>query len=425
MTTRAQLRKGWCPGALRPMESGDGLLLRIRPRLGTVPVAALTAIAEAAATYGSGEIDLTNRGNLQLRGLSTETYPAALALLDEAGLIDADPGIESVRNIVVDPLSGIDPACADIRPLAEQLEKVLTNNSTFRQLPGKFGFSFSATTEETVGGRSTDIMVSVADANSFAIHLDGADEIGAVLSENRVIEALARLITAFIELRAGDPAIGRMKDAVACRGGRSIFAAAGLEPSTRRATDDVSASSPPVGTLAHSERVFAAGIGLPFGRIDAQQLRTLYTLAIDLNLNSVRTSPQRVLVFPVEHDAQALTILREANRLGLITMPDDPRLEFDVCPGSPACANATTETRQDAQRIADALQGRTPIPSLHISGCEKGCARRAAAALTLVARNGRYDLICNGGPTGPVALAGVKPAEIDAAVARFIFERAS
>jgi precorrin-3B synthase len=173
------------------------------------------------------------------------------------------------------------------------------------------------------------------------------------------------------------------------------------------------------------QRAFAAGIGLPFGRIDARQLQALYTLAVDLNLNSVRMSPQRVLVFPVGHDAQATTILREADRLGLIRNSDDPRLSFDVCPGSPACANATTETRQDAQRIADALQGRTPKPSLHISGCDKGCARRGAAALTLVARNGRYDLICNGGPNGSVALRGIKPAELDTAVARFILEQAS
>ena len=26
--------KGWCPGALRPMQSGDGLVVRIRPRGG-------------------------------------------------------------------------------------------------------------------------------------------------------------------------------------------------------------------------------------------------------------------------------------------------------------------------------------------------------------------------------------------------------
>jgi hypothetical protein len=68
MMSLAFLRKGWCPGALRPMQSGDGLLLRVRPRAGRFSIAEIIAITETAARCGSGEIDLTNRTNMQLRG---------------------------------------------------------------------------------------------------------------------------------------------------------------------------------------------------------------------------------------------------------------------------------------------------------------------------------------------------------------------
>ncbi|MET0407687.1 MAG: precorrin-3B synthase, partial [Hyphomicrobium sp.] len=74
MTSAAHLIKGWCPGALRPMRSGDGLLVRIRPRAGAFSLSALSTIAEVAAGFGSGEIDLTNRGNLQIRGISETTF---------------------------------------------------------------------------------------------------------------------------------------------------------------------------------------------------------------------------------------------------------------------------------------------------------------------------------------------------------------
>ena len=40
--------KGWCPGALRPMQSGDGLVVRIRPRSGTFNPRQLRALADAA-----------------------------------------------------------------------------------------------------------------------------------------------------------------------------------------------------------------------------------------------------------------------------------------------------------------------------------------------------------------------------------------
>ncbi|AGK59097.1 precorrin-3B synthase [Hyphomicrobium denitrificans 1NES1] len=424
MIARSSLRKGWCPGALRPMESGDGLILRIRPRVGTLPISALSTIAKTAAEFGSGEIDLTNRGNLQLRGLTAASHSQALADLGDAGLIDADERAEAVRNIIVDPLSGIDPARTDIRSLTGRLENILIEDRTFWQLPGKFGFSFSGTAEARVGDRSTDIMVSSIAPETYAVSLDGNIEVGALLPPHRVVEAVTGLTAVFLELRASDLAIGRMKDAVARSGSATIYAAAGLESTKLAATEIDAVSLPPAGSLNHRGQVFAAGVGLPFGRIDAHQLGALYAVASNAGTDVVRMSPQRVLVFPVDDDTKRDNILTEAKRQGLITEPDDPRLLFDVCPGSPACANATTETRRDARRIADAVRGRPSLPSIHVSGCEKGCARRGAAALTLVARDGRYDVICNDDPAGPVALAAVSPAEIDSAVARFILEHA-
>ncbi|MEO1207882.1 MAG: precorrin-3B synthase, partial [Pseudomonadota bacterium] len=40
--------KGWCPGALRPMESGDGLIVRVRPRCGAVRLPTLEALSDIA-----------------------------------------------------------------------------------------------------------------------------------------------------------------------------------------------------------------------------------------------------------------------------------------------------------------------------------------------------------------------------------------
>jgi precorrin-3B synthase len=42
--------------------------------------------------------------------------------------------------------------------------------------------------------------------------------------------------------------------------------------------------------------------------------------------------------------------------------------------------------------------------------------------LTLVARDGLYDVIRNDGPSGSATLSGVNPSEIESAVARFIVE---
>jgi sulfite reductase beta subunit-like hemoprotein len=68
--------KGWCPGTLRPMESGDGLIARVRPWCGAFSLAQASGLADIAERLGNGHIDLTRRANLQIRGLSEECLPA-------------------------------------------------------------------------------------------------------------------------------------------------------------------------------------------------------------------------------------------------------------------------------------------------------------------------------------------------------------
>ncbi len=74
-----------------------------------------------------------------------------------------------------------------------------------------------------------------------------------------------------------------------------------------------------------------------------------------------------------------------------ITDPADPRLLVTTCVGAPGCARGTTPTRQHAARL-------NPTTRIHLSGCAKGCAHPGPAPLTLVGRDGRYDLVRNGPP---------------------------
>ncbi len=95
--------KGWCPGALRPMLSGDGLVVRIRPPLGRLTPAQARA-SPAPPAHGNGLIDLTARANLQLRGVSTRGASDAARRPRALGLIDADVETEARRNLLVTPL---------------------------------------------------------------------------------------------------------------------------------------------------------------------------------------------------------------------------------------------------------------------------------------------------------------------------------
>lgn len=111
--------RGWCPGIHDPMPSGDGLLARVKPFGGRLPAAALHAIADAADECGNGVVELTSRGNLQIRGLTASSAPRFAAAMLAAGLADPDPARESRRNVITMPPH--DDA------LAAEIEEVLAN----------------------------------------------------------------------------------------------------------------------------------------------------------------------------------------------------------------------------------------------------------------------------------------------------------
>ena len=93
--------KGWCPGALSPMVSGDGLVVRIRPRYAQLTQSQIVGLCDAAESFGSGVIDLTNRANLQLRGVTQHSFPLLIKSLSDLDLVDACPNIEAKRNLLV------------------------------------------------------------------------------------------------------------------------------------------------------------------------------------------------------------------------------------------------------------------------------------------------------------------------------------
>ena len=61
----AASRRGACPSLDAPMQTGDGLLARIRVSDGRLDPSQLAGIASAAAKHGNGLVEVTARGTLE------------------------------------------------------------------------------------------------------------------------------------------------------------------------------------------------------------------------------------------------------------------------------------------------------------------------------------------------------------------------
>ena len=115
------MRRGGCPGVLTPMPTGDGLLVRLHPP-GALTAAQARAVADAARACGNGFLDVTGRGNVQIRGVRAESHGALVERLAAADLVELS-GERPIRLTLVSPLAGLDPAdLIDARALAQEID---------------------------------------------------------------------------------------------------------------------------------------------------------------------------------------------------------------------------------------------------------------------------------------------------------------
>lgn len=156
------LVKGWCPGLHKPMEAKDGFLIRLTPPGGVLKSGQLHALAETAARYGRGIVQVTMRGNLQIRGLQAQSVATCQQILIDAALSDASPSLERIRqSVLISSLHAIDPACApEAAEIATQLMAALERHPLPDSLPPKFCFGVDGGGFLPVGSIAADITAS-------------------------------------------------------------------------------------------------------------------------------------------------------------------------------------------------------------------------------------------------------------------------
>ncbi|TBW50350.1 cobalamin biosynthesis protein CobG [Marinobacter halodurans] len=364
--------KGWCPGAWRPMASGDGLLVRIRPHRGRLTGEQLVAVCRSAEAHGSGLVELTNRANLQLRGISEESWPALMADLADQGLIDPDPATESRRNLMLVP----DWQEGDDTDVAARL--LTARLADLPELPGKVGFAMDAGPAPRLTNVSADFRLERGDDSRLLVRADGRPLGTPVDSVQQAVSLMVDLAHWFVN--SGGNEAGRVR--------RHHVPLPGWAPESAkpaRATTPLQLGRHPLGAV----------FGLPLGRIHAAVLKT----AVERSAaRHVRVTPWRRLLLEGAMP-QPLD--------GLISDNMDPRLSVDACPGAPYCEQASVATQSLAADLSQRIGSR-----LHVSGCSKGCATGVSAPICLVGRRGRFDLILDGRADGLPTATDLDPSDV-------------
>ncbi len=352
--------KGWCPGALRPMQAADGWILRLRPVAGTISAEQTGLLIAALDRYGIAQLALSNRANLQLRGVQTADLSALQGDLAAAGLIDHDPDLEARRNIVTSPLR----AAGDVT--LELHDALLDRLRASPQLPSKFGFALDTGAAACLANAPADLRIELSD-HGLILRPDGARYGELQPSVAALMERLAELLRWFC---AQDGA-RRMRDL------RGQLHHSGLQLTIPPRPQP---PLPQDGSLLYA----------PFGEISAAAFTALRG-------HELRLTPWRAI--------RILPAIAPPD--GWISDASDPILQIEACPGAPQCGQSSVQTRALARRLAPHLKGK----HLHISGCAKGCAAPQALP-TLIGRQGRFDFVRHGKASDAPDLSDLHPADI-------------
>ena len=350
-----------CPGALQVHQAADGALVRVRLPGGMITATQLAALAQTATRFGSGTLELTGRGNLQIRGI-IETAPVADAVA-AAGLLPS-PTHERVRNIVASPLSGRSGGRPDVRPWVTELDDAIQSQPALTQLPGRFWFSLDDGRGD-VSGLGADVGVHML-SDGRALLLAGRDT-GVRVTD--VVETLVNVALRFVEIRGKAWQVAELTDPSILL--RDVELGTAFSPVTR----------PPVGWIVQDDGRVALGAAVPLGILPARVAE--YLAAIEAPL--VITPWRSVLVCDLD-ESVADTALRVLAPLGLVFDETSPWLDVSACAGSPGCAHSAADVRADAAAAVQA--GDAEATHRHFVGCERACGSPRSGTVLVAGTDG-------------------------------------
>ncbi|WP_405183126.1 precorrin-3B synthase [Nocardia sp. NBC_01377] len=382
-----------CPGVLRLHQAADGPLARIRLPGGRLEPDQLADLAAISVDLADGNIELTSRGNLQLRQVGD-----AVALTDRlaaAGLLPSRSH-ERVRNIVASPLSGRLGGLADVRDRVIALDEGLRATARLADLPGRVLFTLDDGRGD-VSGLAGDIGVHAVRADEFALVLAGSDS-GIRVGATHAVDLVLAAAEGFLDLDSGQWRLRDIED-----GAARVIEHLGLSPGDER-LEFVAYQDIPIGWLDQGDGSVALGAGVRLGTLPARVAEFLAAVQ-----RPIYVTPWRSLLVVDLEEWAAEQVVRVLAPMGMIFDADSPWLRVSACAGQPGCAKSRTDVRADTAAAVESgrvlptrddagIPPADPVEAAmvvaggrqHWSGCERRCGRPPGAVTEITAMPDGY-----------------------------------
>jgi len=407
-------------------------MMRIRITNGQATSLQLTTLAELAERLGNSILDITTRQQIELRAIRIGSVPQILRALEGVSLSSLQTGMDNVRNVNTCPLAGLTRhELLDASAIGSEFTAIFLGNKEFTNLPRKLNVTITGCMENCTSAESQDIAMTPAvrtsdGAPGFNVAVGGKMGSGGMTVAwplDAFVEPHdAARLAAYITLLFRDEGvrdqrtrnrlaflieawgIQRFRDALEERWGRALERAQ-RDVRLPRTTDHLGVQP------QRQHGLYAMGLCVPTGRLNAGQLRELARLADSYGSGEVRftTGQNAILVNIPEERLQALS--QEPLLQDFSPSPHPLLRGLVTCTGTDYCNLALIETKSIGKRLAESMAQRYPHAkpiTMHWSGCPAGCGNHQAADIGFQGGKVRVNnqvvdavSIYVGGRTGP------------------------
>ncbi|MGZ0050388.1 nitrite/sulfite reductase [Brevibacillus gelatini] len=388
----------------------DGhFMMRVRIPGGIMTSEQARVLAKIAQDYGRDLVDVTTRQAVQFHWLTVDTFPDIFERLAAAGLSSFEACGDCPRQIMGNPLAGIDPhEVLDTRPIVAELEKFFLLNRDFSNLPRKYKMSVSANIYNAAHAQINDLAFTPAKKNiageeviGFHVWVGGglsakpylAKQLDVFVRPEEVVKVAAGVTTLFRDFGYRQKRThARLKFLVADWGPEKfkeelIKLVGELETSGEDLTKGWNGG---YFYGLHEQRqpgYYYAGLSVPVGRMNAAELIELARLADEYGDGTIGTcNTQNVLIRHIAKEKVA-AFREEPLIVNRFKLKPDTFVGYAVsCTGTEYCNLALVETKERmrllAQYLDEHIELDTPL-RIHMIGCPNSCGQRQIADIGL------------------------------------------
>lgn len=422
----------------------EAYMLRARIPGCALSSAQLRGMSEISDDWGGGYLDVTTRGNLQIREIQPEDTVKILNKMVDIGLTSKGSGADNVRNITATPTTGFDKdELIDVMPYAKAMHHAILNNRDLYGMPRKFNISYDSGGAISVCADTNDIAfyaVTLKEATQdlkegvyFRMQLCGitghkqfASDSGLLVTPSETTALASAILRVFIE--NGDRTNrkkARLKYLIDDWGIPKFLEEVQkkLVFPLRYVSGELCEKPRPkikhghIGTYKQADGKNYIGIVIPVGRMTTEIARNIAAIAEEFGEGDIRlTAWQNLLIphIPDEKLAEAQAAIRAA---GLAYTSTTISGGLVACTGNTGCKFAAANTKGQAVLLGQYLEERVELDqpiNIHLTGCHHSCAQHYIGDIGLMGtpvklENGEkvegYNIVLGGGVDDTQAIA--------------------